>query len=410
MQKLIFKKIILLCCFLNVHFFALAQSWQQLSDFPSNERDDGVAFVIGSKAFVGTGFSAFGNVTGDFYCLDFNSDAWSPIASLSAGNERQYAVAFSNNTNGFVLGGVNAAGQVLSDLWMYDTLANFWTSKTPKPGAPLASMSSFVFGDTAYVFCGNNNLGISGNDQIWAYSMSTDVWKVSGTIPFAGRWRASTAVCNGKGYLLFGKDTSDRFCKELYEFNPLTFNWQQLSTFSGNGRNYAAIFEYQNSLYVFAGIDTLANCYNDIWKYDLTSNQWFSISNFPSFSRKGGMSFQSLTNFYYTCGIDQVNLRLKETWKISFETAIKTQNTTQIISCYFDKETHCLIIESRNLDLLKINLKVLNLLGNIQTLEIKEATKSKMIVKHNFTGIGVLILSENSQIVASKKLFFQFEN
>lgn len=68
------------------------------------------------------------------------------------------------------------------------------------------------------------------------------------------------------------------------------------------------------------------------------------------------------------------------------------------------------MIESRNLDLLKINLKVLNLLGNIQTLEIKEATKSKIIIKHNFTGIGVLILSENSQIVASKKLFFQFEN
>lgn len=48
--------------FLNSH----SQSWIQVPDFPSSERDDGLAFVINDIAYCGTGYKVGWTETKDF--------------------------------------------------------------------------------------------------------------------------------------------------------------------------------------------------------------------------------------------------------------------------------------------------------------------------------------------------------
>ena len=103
-----------------------AQTWKQSVDFPSNERDDGVVFVIENNAYCGTGLKTGWVASSDFYSFDMNSDSWSVVKNLPEDKKRQYAVGFSSLKYGFVFGGVNE-GDFLNDIWQYDPVINKWT-------------------------------------------------------------------------------------------------------------------------------------------------------------------------------------------------------------------------------------------------------------------------------------------
>jgi N-acetylneuraminic acid mutarotase len=258
--------------FLFILFFtrlAIGQSWVQLSDFPSSERDDGVSFVIGNKSYCGTGFKVGWITTGDFYSFDMNLEEWSSISPMPIGEERQYACAFSNQNLGYVFGGVNSSGTALNDLWAYDTLANNWTEKNSKPGIGLAGATVIKINDTAY-FIGGANASTTASNEVWAYCITNDSWVQKNNFLFGGRWRASGASVNGKGYLLFGKNENEKFCNELYEYNPSLDTWSEKSAFPSIGRVYSTLQSVSNNLIAFAGIDTFANCYNDCWRYNVS--------------------------------------------------------------------------------------------------------------------------------------------
>jgi N-acetylneuraminic acid mutarotase len=293
-----------------------AQGWFQLPDYPATERDDGVCFVIGSKAWCGTGLQVGWIPGGDFYCLDLATETWSSSASLPVGMERQYACGFSDGLSGYVVGGVDASGTLLNDVWMYDPAGNNWTQKASKPGTLLAASSAFVIGDTAYVVGGNNNLGVIASKEVWAYSFSGNSWTRKADTPFLGRWRASACTMGNNGYLGFGRDENGGFCNDGYTYEPTTDSWQPVFSFPGPGRNYAAMVSDGTDLLVFGGIDTAGSCYDGIDRFVFPAGSWTGASSIPThIGRKGGMSFFANGNFFYTCGIDSASTRLKETWK-----------------------------------------------------------------------------------------------
>ncbi|MBI1316543.1 hypothetical protein GC167_06750 [bacterium] len=71
-----------------------AQTWTALPDFPGSKRDDGVAFVLGGKAYCGTGLNEEFAETGDFFSFEPVLNAWEPALGLPEGAERQYACAW----------------------------------------------------------------------------------------------------------------------------------------------------------------------------------------------------------------------------------------------------------------------------------------------------------------------------
>ena len=49
------KKHYIIFLFTIAQNFSFCQTWQQIGDFPSTERDDGTCFIIGNTAYCGTG-------------------------------------------------------------------------------------------------------------------------------------------------------------------------------------------------------------------------------------------------------------------------------------------------------------------------------------------------------------------
>jgi N-acetylneuraminic acid mutarotase len=320
--------------FLIFQLFTLqsfSQFWQQVSDFPSTERDDGTCFVIGSKAYCGTGLQPWFVSGRDMFSFDMNTDSWDTIPALPAGNERQYANGFSDGIKGFISGGLN--GSYLNDLWIYDPVTDTWSAGTPMPAAGRMGSACFVINGIAYIIGGRTSSSLS-IAEVWAYDISNGSWTQKNDLPFGARWRASGAAHNNKGYLLFGKNENGRFCKELLEYNPLTDSWIIISNFPDLGRVYSSINVLSGDLLIAGGLDTLGNSYNELWRINPDSLTWQQLQSIPAAGRRGGMSFASSSALYYTTGIDQSNTRLRETWKAENPTSIKEIKENTTISCY----------------------------------------------------------------------------
>ena len=250
------RNCLLVISLLVIQQIAPAQSWVQIADFPSTERDDAVHFVIGETAYCGTGLRPFFIASNDMYAFDMNSETWAVINSLPAGAERQYATGFSYNNYGFIFGGIGS--DYFNDLWLYDPLTGNWQAKTPLPAEGRMGSSCFVISDTAYVIGGRTSISNSIS-EVWAYCIPSDTWTPKSHLPFGARWRASTAADQENGYLIFGVDSESVFRRELYEFNPSINACSQLSVFPGSGRAYASMNYINGELLVIAGLDSLNN-------------------------------------------------------------------------------------------------------------------------------------------------------
>ncbi len=302
-------------------FLVNAQIWTELDDFPATERDDGVGFVIGTKAYCGTGLTPWWAELGDFHSFDASTEIWTTVASLPDGEERQYATAFTDGVTGFVFGGV-AGDDFKNDLWQYDPVLDEWNSMSALPASGRGGAASFVIGNTAYIIGGRHETAIALN-EIWAFDMSSETWSQKNDFPFGGRWRSTAIAANNKGYLIFGRDENGYFRKNLVEYDPVEDDWNIVGTFPEFGRTHVAMQTFGDQLVFFGGIDSLQTAHNDYWRFSLTDLSWQELTPLPDSGRRGGISFSYNNVFYYTTGIVTDGERLRETWKLDNPTSME---------------------------------------------------------------------------------------
>lgn len=134
--------------------------WIQRANFPGGVRYQMLAFVVGSKAYIGMGTDQ--NIfKKDMYCYDPGADNWHAIAPFP-GYERGAASTFTLEERGFVCLGNN--GGLLSDLIEYNPLLDSWSLRAAFGGSERKSAISFVIDNKAYVGTGK---GYSGKKDSW---------------------------------------------------------------------------------------------------------------------------------------------------------------------------------------------------------------------------------------------------
>ena len=103
----------------------VTNTWSQLPDLPQL-RAAAVGFVIGEKAYVGTG-TDLNNTYKSFWCYSPETNNWTAISNPPADfSERVASTAFSIGNTGYVLAGISEpydpyynTGKILNDLWAY---------------------------------------------------------------------------------------------------------------------------------------------------------------------------------------------------------------------------------------------------------------------------------------------------
>ncbi|MGQ0829721.1 MAG: Kelch repeat-containing protein [Bacteroidota bacterium] len=375
-----------------------SQTWQQIVDFPSTERDDGAAFVIGNKAYCGAGQIPGWISVGDFYSLDMNTDSWDTLASMPVGAERQYASSFSSANFGYLFGGINGS-TYLNDMWCYNTMLNTWVAKTPLPGSGRMGCAYFVINGIAY-FIGGRTSTAKSIKEVWAYDIINDSWQQKNDLPFGARWRAASAEQNNKGYLLFGMDENNRYCNELFEYNPLTDSWMQVTTFPGIGRIYTSMLSLSNDLVFLAGLDSFAINYNDMWRINLDTLNWQQLNSIPALGRRGGICFNNSSTIYYTTGVDNNNNRIKETWKIDNPTNTRENVSAEKINFYPNPADQFINFTIERLNNFPTTIEIMDITGRI--IQKEETTNNSISINSIDLANGIY----NIRILTGNKIYY----
>lgn len=289
-------------------FLAFAQ-WEQLDDFPHLPFDDGCVMATSNGAFVGTGLANNFIAQERFFSW---SSSWTETSPLPSGNRRQYAAATANDRHGYVFGGINGT-QFYSDLLEFDSQLGTWTALSPLPSSGRSGACAFYIENEIYIVGGLLEAG-QRTSEVWKYILASGSWVEETRFPDGSVWRAAYTSHSNWGYMLFGKDSIDRYSKALYAYNP-NEGWQYLSDYPGTGKTHAALVYFHGALYTFGGSDSTDTFSNELWKFDLQSSEWTLVDSTFHIGIRGGSMWIEDQYLHYVGGLDENLNRSKSHWR-----------------------------------------------------------------------------------------------
>lgn len=195
--------------------------WTQLSDIPGAARYGAYSFVVSDKGYVGGGFGE--EYLQDLYSYNPATAEWKNVNAIGEG--RAYASTFVFEDEALVLGGYNAAG-FPDGFWRFNTTRESWTRKSitvkQEKGSDTqndilrSNASAFVINGKGYLTCGSNETLLN---TTWEYDPSTSLWAKKAPFSSFARMGAISTAVNGRGIILAGK-TNNSYLDDFWEFEP----------------------------------------------------------------------------------------------------------------------------------------------------------------------------------------------
>jgi len=142
-------------------------AWTQKSDLPSNGRHHPYFFGIDNYGYVGFGHGSTAGpgsnpnasvfIYNDFYRYDPSNDSWQIISQFPS-QGRVAGTQFSYQGKGYVLSGDGDNHYPLgtSEFWEYDPIADSWAQLPSHPGNSIWAPGNFIIGCNVYFLLGAN--------------------------------------------------------------------------------------------------------------------------------------------------------------------------------------------------------------------------------------------------------------
>ena len=248
-------------------------NWLRKADFPGVARNGAVGFGTDTKGYIGTGYDGTDELK-DFYEYDPQSDTWTRIADFG-GTARYGAVAFCIENKGYV--GTGYDGNALKDFWEYDPGSNEWTKKISLEGGKRRDAIAFVIDKKGYVCTGIDN-GAFEYD-FWEYDPSGDSWTKKRSIydesdddydndytTITGTHKVAFSV-NGKGYVASGG--LNTIGTVVWEYDPTSDLWEEKTSLEGSSRLEGCGFSIGDLGYISTGRNG-SYYFDDLWGFDPT--------------------------------------------------------------------------------------------------------------------------------------------
>jgi hypothetical protein len=277
MNRLFIKSIFILNFFFLIISANAQNSWVQKSSLSGVARSGAVSFVVGTNAYVGSGYSGTA-VTKDFWKYNPVNNTWYAIADFG-GNARQNAVAFVVNDTVYVGLGDNGYPNYTKykDFWKYNPSTNAWTRKADFGGTARTGAIAFTIGNKGYVGTGADDTGEL--KDFWEYNPATNTWVQKADFGSDKRKNAVGFAINGKGYVCSGWSfiSGTTIMSDVQEYNPLTDKWTEKIFADGSltKKQSAGCFVLNNKAYLISGNNT-----NSVVVYDPVANTLSSETNF----------------------------------------------------------------------------------------------------------------------------------
>lgn len=280
----------------------LVGNWKRSDDFEGNARSEAVSFVIGDNAYVGTGATNTSNTERfkDLWEYNVTRRYWVQKADLP-GAARSSAVAFAIGSKGYVGTGYDGV-QRLSDFWEYDPSGDTWTQKAGFGGSARTDASAFTIDGNGYVACGYDGNWLK---DLWEYTPgagSTDpgTWTKKASVGGSKRSAAMSFTFGGKAYICAGVNNGE-VQQDLWQYDPVADTWAEktkIYNYSDDSydddwgtiaRHNGVVFTIGNYVYLATGENGSIN--STTWRYDPANDTWVEKTGFEQTGRTGAVAF-----------------------------------------------------------------------------------------------------------------------
>jgi N-acetylneuraminic acid mutarotase len=298
----------------------LIGNWVEQSVYEGKARSDAASFVIGNIGYAGTGYNGDEDERyTDFWAYDSDRNTWTQIADFP-GEARNGAFGFSANGKGYV--GAGYTGEVrLNDLYAYDPVTNSWERKADFAGTARYGAVAFSINDVGYV-----GTGYDGNylKDFYAYYPLTDTWEAK-TSYFGNKRRDAVAfVIDGLGYVCTGINNGT-YENDFYAYDPTTDEWivkRKIANVSKDEkyddaytivRSNAVAIVINGKAYVATG--TIGNLKNDVWEYNPKTDLWSQMTSFEGTTRKDAVAFSTASGRGFVATGSNVSSEFDDNWE-----------------------------------------------------------------------------------------------
>jgi N-acetylneuraminic acid mutarotase len=198
--------------------------------------------------------------------------------------------------------------------WEYDPASNVWTRKADFPGSPRYDAAGFSISGKGYLGTGGLNASSSTYcKDFWEYDPVTDHWTQKADFGGGKRFESIGLAIGNKGYFGLGLD-SVTFHKDFWEYDPTINSWTQKSNFP-TGPRIAAVACFAIGSYGYFGLGNAGRIYRDFWEYNQTTNNWVRKADFGGIARTEAVGFSIGLKGYIGTGLDSMNSPLSDLWE-----------------------------------------------------------------------------------------------
>ena len=180
----------------------------------------------------------------------------------------------------YIIGGLTSEPEekALSTVEEYDPIANTWTRKADMPTARGNMMgSSAVVNGKIYVIGGDDNVAWGG-PIVEEYDPDTDTWTRKTDMP-TSRWSLATCAVDGKIYAIGGGGSGWAGLKVVEQYNPVTDTWTRKADMPTGLWGLCANV-VNGKIYAFGGRPG-TSATNVTFEYDLSTDIWTRKADMP---------------------------------------------------------------------------------------------------------------------------------
>lgn len=240
--------------------------------------------------------------------LTKSGHAWESRASQTDGAQntivRSNATGFSIGSKGYIGVGFSPGGANIvyrKDLWEYDPAADTWMQKADLPGVGRYNAVGFSIGTKGYIGLGLSATGVK--KDFWQYDPLTNTWLQRLDFPGAAREQAFYFSAGSKGYVGGGFSNGQGDFKDFFEFDPAANTWTPRPEFPAGKRMGSASFSIDTKGFVAGGFSFSSNeWFKDLWEYDQSVHRWIRRADMPANPRTRATGFALASNGYVGLG------------------------------------------------------------------------------------------------------------
>jgi len=327
------KKLLLLIGILACGAAQAQGAWTAKANFPGTARSGMAGFVIGAKAYVGTGILDTGQTSSspvyqDFWEFDPATNTWTQKANFP-GAARGFASGFAVNGKGYLGLGYDGSMAGFQDWWEYDPVGNSWVQKANYPPGWRGAAAEFAIAGKGYIATGRDIT--SSYQDVWEYDPVANSWTQKANFPAIARQNPVSFSIGTKGYVATGSDINNNFFADLWEFDPVANSWTQRANFPGAARGEANGFSIGAKGYVGSGTLGMSSAF-DWWVWDQGTNTWTQQTMFPGQASEGSFGFSVGTKGYAVSGKGQLSV---ETWEFDPAGTSVNEISPEVSVCFY---------------------------------------------------------------------------